>query len=96
MSLGITGRVGLEYSIDRKGRARNIVVAESAGGLLDESAKKLLSDARYSLPADWARNGDPERRFKAGVIFELRNKPRVPRFEDNRPTVVITASGMSK
>jgi TonB family protein len=93
--LGITGRVGLEYSLDRKGRVRNIAVAESAGGLLDASAKKLLTDARYSLPADWAMNGDPETRFKVAVIFELKNKPSVPRFEDNRQTVVITAAGVS-
>jgi TonB family protein len=93
--LGITGRVGLEYSLDRKGRVRNIAVGESAGSLLDLSAKKLLLDARYSLPADWATSGDPEARFKVAVIFELRNKPNVPRFEDNRPTVVVTAGGIS-
>jgi TonB family protein len=93
--LGITGRVGLVYSLDRKGRVRNIAVAESAGSLLDASAKKLLLDARYSLPADWAMNGDPETRFKVAVIFELKNKPGVPRFEDNRQTVVITAGGVS-
>jgi TonB family protein len=93
--LGMTGRVGLEYSLDRKGRVRDIAVAESAGSLLDDSAKKMLLDARYSLPADWAMNGDPQTRFKVAVIFELRDKPNVSRFEDNRQIVVITAGGMS-
>jgi TonB family protein len=93
--LGLTGRVGLEYSLDRKGRARNIAVAESAGSLLDASARKLLLEAHYSIPADWATNGDPETRFKVAVIFELRNKPNVPRFEGNRQTVVVTADDLS-
>jgi TonB family protein len=91
--LGMTGRVSLEYSIDASGRAHNIVVTESAGPAFDESAKRLLADGHYKVPSDWAKNGDYDRRFTIGVIFELQNKPRVPPFEGNMETIVIQANG---
>jgi|HubBroStandDraft_4_1064222.scaffolds.fasta_scaffold548731_1 hypothetical protein len=67
--LGLTGCVGLEYSVDGKGRARNIVVIESGGQLLDDHAKALLSDEHFEIPADWLATGGPEKRYQVGVIF---------------------------
>jgi TonB family protein len=51
---GISGRVGLECSVDAKGRARDIVVTESGGPILDDAAKKLLADMRFRLPHGWS------------------------------------------
>jgi TonB family protein len=90
--LGLTGRVGLEYSVDANGRPSGIVVADSAGKVLDNAAKQLLSDQHFTIPADWVATGGPEKRYRLGVIFQLTNKPKVPPFEDNRQTVVITVS----
>jgi TonB family protein len=89
-SKGITGRVGLEYSVDARGRAQNIVIVESGGPLLDAGAKKLAADGNYTIPANWAAIGGPARRLRMGMIFQLVGKPRVAPFEDNRPTVVVT------
>jgi TonB family protein len=88
--LGLTGRVGLEYSVDTRGHAQNIVVTESAGHLLDDNAKVYLSDARFTIPPDWSSTGGPEKRQRMGIIFNLTNKPKVPWFEDDRMTVVVT------
>jgi TonB family protein len=68
---GITGRVGLECSVDEKGRVRNIVVLESGGPLLDDAAKKLLSDMRFTISPDWLATGGPTQRWRFGVIFRL-------------------------
>ncbi len=86
--LGLTGRVGLEFTCDGKGRAHNIVVIDSAGPLLDPAAKALVSEGRCTP------GNPPETPGRMGVIFQLTDKPRVPRFEDNRPTVVVTSSGI--
>jgi TonB family protein len=88
---GVTGRVGLEYSVDEGGHARNIVVLESGGALLDDGARKLLADLRFDIPPDWVATGGPAQRYRFGVIFELTGKPRVLRFEDKRRTVTITS-----
>ena len=88
--LGLTGRVGLEYSVDTRGHAQNIVVTESAGHLLDDHAKTYLSAVHFTIPPDWSATGGPEKRQRLGIIFDLTNKPKVPRFEDDRVTVVIT------
>jgi TonB family protein len=88
---GITGRVGLEYSVDEKGHARSIVVFESGGALLDDAAKKLLADMRFNIPSDWSATGGPAQRLRIGVIFRLKGKPDVARFQDDRQTVVVTA-----
>ena len=89
--LGITGRVGLECSVDEQGYARNIVVSESAGSLLDNAAKELLSDQHFRIPSDWQSAGGPAKRFRYGVIFRLVGKPDVARFDDNRHIAVITS-----
>ena len=89
---GITGRVGLECSVDTRGYVHDIVVLESAGPILDDAAKTLFSDARLLVPPDWAAIGGPAARFRYGVIFRMVGKPEVPPFEDKRQTVVITSS----
>ncbi len=88
---GLTGRVGLTCTIDAQGRAHGIVVVESAGALLDDSARQLLADERFELPADWVTSGGPQRTYAFGVIFELSDKPKVAAFDDDRPTIVVTA-----
>ena len=88
---GITGRVGLECSVDEKGRARNIVVLESGGPILDDGAKKMFAQLRFKLPPGWSASGGPAQRLRCGVIFLLVGKPDVARFEDDRKTVIVTA-----
>lgn len=88
---GLTGRVGLTCRIDAHGRAHSIVVVESAGKILDESARHLLAEERFEVPADWVANAGPQRTYAFGVIFELADKPKVPAFADDRPTIVVTA-----
>jgi TonB family protein len=85
----ITGRVGLEYSLDAQGRPKGIVLSEPSGSMLDHAAKKLLSDSRFKIPDDWSATGGPTQRYRIGVIFELIGEPRVAPFEDKRPTVVV-------
>jgi TonB family protein len=91
--LGITGRVGLECSVDERGYARDIVILESAGPVLDEAARKVLSDQHFRVPDDWSATAGPAKRFRYGVIFRLTGKPDVARFEDNRHFVIITSYG---
>jgi TonB family protein len=88
---GVTGRVGLEYSVDQAGHAHSVVVVESGGTLLDSGAVELLDDIQFKVPADWTSSGGPTRRFSYGVIFQLEGKPAVPRFEDKRQTMTITS-----
>lgn len=91
---GITGRVGLECSVDARGYVHDIVVLESSGPVLDDAAKTIFSDARLLVPPDWAVTGGPTKRFRYGVIFRMVGKPEVPRFDDNRQTVVITTTSL--
>jgi TonB family protein len=82
---GLTGRVGIEASCDEKGRAHDIEIVESAGADLDAAAKRLISDGGC-----WpGKVSPPPTRGRLGVIFQLRDKPRVPPFEDDRPTIVV-------
>lgn len=89
---GLTGRVGLECSVDGLGRARNIVIFESGGLVLDDAAIRLFSEQPFLIPPDWSATGGPNKRFRYGVIFQLRGKAGVAPFEDRRMTVVITGS----
>jgi TonB family protein len=93
--LGLTGRSCLAYSVDTGGRPQNISVLESAGAVLDDHAKKLLSALQFDVPTDWAATGGPAKRYRIGYIFELSNKPKVPPFEEGIPTVVIRATGIA-
>lgn len=90
---GLTGRVGVECSVDGRGHAQHIVILESGGLVLDDAARKVFSDGRFLIPPDWSATGAPEKRFRYGVIFQLRGKADVARFEDHRLSVVITGSG---
>jgi hypothetical protein len=83
--------IGLECSIDESGHARNIVVLESAGPVLDDGAKKILADTHFEVPTDWSSTGGPTRRVRYGFLFRLTGKPDVACFEDERQTVVVTA-----
>lgn len=88
--LGITGRVGIECSVDELGHARNIVILESADPLLNDAARDVISDQHFRMPSDWSTTGGPAKRFRYGVIFRLPGKPDIAPFEDNRQVVVIT------
>jgi TonB family protein len=88
---GITGRVCLAYSVDNHGHAANFEVLESGGTLLDGAARQLLGAVRFNVPADWVATGGSAKRYRLGVIFDLTSKPKVPRFTNSIPTVVITA-----
>ncbi len=92
--LGLTGRVGLECSIDMNGHAQNITVVERSTSLLDDQAVQLLSIGHFDLPDDWAITGGPETRYRIGFTFELSNKPPVPQFQDGRTTIKVRGSGM--
>ena len=93
--LGLTGRVGLECGVDARGSARDIVIVESGGLVLDDAARKVFSEGHFLIPPDWSMSGGPGKRFLYGVIFQLRGKVEVARFADNRLTVVITGAGTS-
>jgi TonB family protein len=87
---GLTGRVGLECSVDGLGHAQNVVILESGGLVLDDAAKRIFSDGSFLIPPDWSAKGGPGKRFRYGVIFRLTGEPDVAPFEDHRITVVIT------
>lgn len=91
--LGITGRVGIECSVDDRGYARNIVILEPADPLLDEAARDVISDQHFRIPPDWSVTGGPVKRFRYGVIFRLVGKPDVALFEDNRQVMIVTSRG---
>jgi TonB family protein len=92
---GLTGRVCLAYSVDTTGFARNVVVLESGSPLFEEQAKRLLSATHFDVPPDWDSTGGPKKRYRMGVIFNLTNKPKRPRFGDDIPTAVITGTSLS-
>jgi TonB family protein len=85
---GLTGRVGLTYTCDSNGGAHNVTVVDSAGSLLDDAAIRLVF-ASHCTPGNL-----PNSVGRMGVIFNLTNKPQVPPFEDHRPTVIVTGSGL--
>jgi TonB family protein len=93
--LGLTGRVGLGCWVDARGSAREIVILESGGLVLDDAARKLFSEGHFLIPPDWSASGGPGKRYVYGVIFQLRGKAEVARFADKRLTLVITGSGTS-
>lgn len=89
---GLTGRVGLECSVDGKGKAQDVVVSESGGLILDDAARKLFTEGSFLIPPDWSSKGGPGRRFSYGVVFRLKGKPNVVPFDDHRMTVLISGS----
>lgn len=93
--LGLTGRVGVECSVDGRGEAQDLVIVESGGLVLDDAARKVFSDQRFLIPPDWSTRGGPANRYRYGVIFQLRGKPAVAPFEDKRLTVVIVSGSGS-
>jgi TonB family protein len=88
----LTGRVGLECSVDGLGHAQNVVILESGGLVLDDAAMRIFSEGSFLIPPDWSAKGGPVKRFRYGVVFRLRGEPDVAPFEDHRITVVITGS----
>ena len=88
--LSLTGRVGLECSVDEQGYPHDIVILESAGPLLDDAAKSVITDQRFRVPADWSATGGPAKRFRYGVIFRIAGKPDAPLFDDKRQIAIIT------
>jgi len=88
--LGITGRVCLAYSVDVHGLARNVVVLESGKSILNRKAKELLHAERFDIPSDWLATDGPARRYRLGFIFQLSDKPKVPPFDADIVTVLIT------
>ena len=93
--LGLTGRVGLGCRVDARGSAREVVILESGGLVLDDAARKVFSEGHFLVPPDWSASGGPGKRFLYGVIFQLHGRSEVARFEDKRLTVVITGSATS-
>jgi TonB family protein len=91
---GLTGRICLAYSVDAKGHVKGIDVLESDGPLLDKQARRLLERYSFEVPPDWAAIEGPKKRYRMGYIFELSNKPKVDRFDESIPTVVINGSGL--
>jgi TonB family protein len=91
--LGLTGRVGLECSVDARGYAHDVVIMESGGLVLDDAARKVFAEGHFLIPPNWSATGGPAHRFPYGVIFQLRGKPDVAHFDDNRLTVVVTGGG---
>jgi TonB family protein len=89
---GVSGRVGLECSVDEKGYARDIFILESGGQLFDDAARRIFSDQHFHIPPDWSATGGPAKRIRYGVIFQVKGKPVVAPFEDHRETVVITST----
>jgi|SRR5580692_11290121 TonB family protein len=89
---GITGRVGLECNVDARGRARDVVILESGGPLLDEGAKQLLYDGQFHIPDGWSASDGPTKRFRYGIIFRMNGKPEPAIYNDNRGLVVVTGA----
>jgi TonB family protein len=92
--LGLTGRVGLECSIDMNGHPQNITVVDPSGSLLDKHAVQLLSIGHFTLPEDWLMTGGPETRYRIGITFELSNKAPVPQFLDGHRTINVKSTGI--
>jgi TonB family protein len=89
LRLGISGRVGLECSVDERGAAQNIVILESAGPLLDNAARIFISDQAFRVPTDWSATGGPAKRFRYGVIFQIIGKSHAAPFDDKRKYAII-------
>jgi TonB family protein len=89
---GITGRVGLECNVDARGRARDVVILESGGPLLDEGAKHLLYDGQFHVPDGWSASVGPTKRFRYGIIFRINGKPEPAIYNDDRGLVVVTGA----
>ena len=68
---GDTGVVNFEFSIDGKGRARDVRQIYTATGDLGASARSLLMDVQFHLPPDWENKGYQKLRFTFEVHYEL-------------------------
>jgi TonB family protein len=69
---GESGRVVLEFTLNRSGVAENIMVLLSDSPRLETAAIFLLQDAHADLPSEWVKNDGPSRRLRIAVIFELK------------------------
>lgn len=83
-----TGVVDLEFSIDGKGRARDVKQVYAATHELEASALSVLTDARFQLSAGWEQKGYQKLRFTLEVHYSL--APRGGRCEE-LPTRVSDA-----
>ena len=71
--LGIQGHALVEFSIDKRGSIKGLVVTKSApDGKFNQSARKLLGNLRCTVPDEWQSSGAANHRFTMDVIFQLR------------------------
>lgn len=67
----LQGRVLVEFNVDGRGVPRDVVVvnAEPARNF-DDSARRLVKNLRYEVPAGWEQNAAAHR-FRMGVRYQV-------------------------
>jgi TonB family protein len=71
--LGIQGHVLVEFSIDKRGSIKGLVIKKSArDNWFDQSARRLFGHLRCTVPDKWQSSGAADHRFTMDVIFQLR------------------------
>lgn len=73
---GEEGVVDIEYSIDSKGRVRDIKETSSASRTLQEAAQVFLTSATFKVKPSWEEDGYQKLRFTTEVQFWLGRCPR--------------------
>ena len=66
---GIEGTVLVEFSIDAKGKAKDLIVLRSDQEMFTKFAKDFYSSARFDVTDDWISSGKAAYRFKFGMVF---------------------------
>lgn len=89
---GLAGRVAIAYSIDGKGRTKNIVALASDDARFERAAIKMIGDTRFKVPADWEASGNDWRRYRIQVNFLMSGMGQLPIWEDGSEAIILTTS----
>jgi len=67
----LQGRVLVEFSVDGRGVPKDVVVANAEPARnFDDSARRLVKNLRYEVPAGWEQNAAAHR-FRMGVRYQV-------------------------
>jgi TonB family protein len=92
---GIEGTVLVEFNIDVKGKAKDLIVLRSDQELFTKFAKDFYSSARFDVPGDWASSGNAVYRFKFGMVFCLPPSSQPDAFpESPYPPIYVKGSSL--
>jgi TonB family protein len=87
------GRVLLEYSVNGEGRVSAVkIISEEPRGAFAKAARTFMANLTCRVPADWAQDAGPGKRYRLNMIFEFAPGGKLQPLSARDPVFNVTAT----